>query len=506
MSNSPNLNQSCGSVPPSSSGFQSTLSDMLDKMDAGQKCKQTAESMFDSGSSSSGSNMQSGSSSSSTDSSVKTGTTSNATSVYVNAPFNLGGAGANNVYTTGSTDSSLSTDQQSTQLNLTKQEAEAFNKGASKMSADGCGTVIINAAKISNIKQKMNCLIQQNMTSSTVTASANASIIIRQIPYDRENRMVVEILNNASLDSQTKKDIIKGVLALKAVQANSLIDLSGANLRQTVTLDIKNKLELSSSARTELASMQQEIANAVVESKLTSENKLDALPQSAKDISATDKTITDNCSNTTINQKVNSVKIEAAVGGSVLIETVGSFIGKNMVIDQNIMASVVSEVLVADAIQTGISAAANISDSFEKINKTDLKTVGQDLAAIAATNAAANTAAITAGSAGVTSAAQNQVAVDAGKLAAGNAAMSRANNEGIAAQGEAASKIIKETGDAAAKGADAVGKASAAMTKAQQGDWSGLFMLIGAVVFILALAGAVTAYFKSKSKPSPPSA
>ena len=42
MSNSPNMNQTCGSIPPKASDFQSNLTDMLDKMGADQKCKTTA--------------------------------------------------------------------------------------------------------------------------------------------------------------------------------------------------------------------------------------------------------------------------------------------------------------------------------------------------------------------------------------------------------------------------------------------------------------------------------
>jgi hypothetical protein len=489
---SPNSNQSCGSTPPSASDFKSNLTDMLDKMGADQKCKQTASTMFDSGSSSSGSNLQSASASNKTNSSTNTNTTSDAAAVYISGPFGLGNAGANNVYTASDTKTDLNTSQQSQQLNLTKQEADAFNKGASQMSADGCGTVLLNVAKISNIKQQMNCLIKKNMTTSTIAAKASASIIIRQREFDLNRCLELagsnERMYNRCLDTQDK--LLK-----------TMTNISGAVLKQKVALDVKSKLSLSSAAKQQVSQMQQQVAQAVAESKLTSDNKLDALPQSAKDITATDKSITDNTSTTSIDEQVNSVSISADANANVLIEYAGDLNAQGIVIDQDVFASVISEVLVNNAIDIGISAASNISDTYSKTTGTDLKSSGKDLGAIAQTNATANTNTVAASTAGVTAAATNQKAVES--QAAGVAAMTNANANQLTAQGEAAALITAAAGKAAAEAAKATGDASANMIAAATSP-TGLIIL-GVIIAILAIVGGIIAYYKMPSQKPPPS-
>ena len=483
MSTPPKLE--CGSNPPDAPAFQSTMKDLLEQMGSNEKCKQLTDTFFDSGSSTSGENLQTGSALSTTNSNLKSSAITDATKVDVKGPFGLGGGEGNNLYTANKTDTSLNTVNSTNQLNLTDSQADAFSKGAAKMSSEGCGTTVINAAKISNIKQRMNCVIQENMTSSTVNAKGDASILIEQTEFDLHQCMV-----DAGSDSAAKKACI----GLASLQANQFIDLSGANLSQKVDVSIKNKVQLSSDAQQQLASMQQEVANAVVDSKLTSDNGLNGLPPQVKDIKTTDTTINDSCSSTSINQKVQSVSIDVVSGAHITIRTAGSIKAANLVIDQNVMASVVTELLVNDAIKAGLSAADSISQTYSQTNEKSLKSVGEDQANLAKQLAAGNAAAIDSGISPVATAASKQISVDPSKLSSGVSDMNKSAADLVKAQGEAASQLTKETGDANAKDSKAAGDSLAEMADAG----SGYLVWVFAIIVVIAIMYFIYK-FQSKS-------
>ena len=311
------------SSAPTAKDFQSTLKDILDEIGANQKCIQKANTFF-------GSSLS-----------------DNSDSTNINA--------------TGS-------DSPDTQLKLTPSQFDAFNKASSDMSSDGCGTLIVNAAKITNIKKRMNCIIQQNMTESQISSRANALIIIKQLPYDCDKYLNM----SEALNLQCLKN--------KEAQANTVLNLSGAQLNQTVTLTVKNKLELSSDAEIDLSDMQKEIAKTIVETKLTSDNNFTELPQSVKDIVATDTFIDENCTNKAINEKVQSASVNLDTNANVVIEFIGNLNASNLNINQNVLASVVTEVLCNDAIKTALTAATNITETYERQTNISLKQLGQNLA------------------------------------------------------------------------------------------------------------------------------
>ena len=297
MSAENNSNQACGSIPPNAKDFQSNMKDLLTEMGASQQCKTSADSFFDSGSSSSGSNLQSGSSSNKMNSSMDTSLDGQTTSVFVEGPkvdslvfsASTGKIDTKNTYSTSKTSTDLSTEQKTSQLNLTEQQADAFSKGAKTMASEGCGTVVLNATKISNIKQQMSCVVKKSMTSSNKNVKAGASINIRQKEFNLD-QCLVRANENANLTTEDERNKArKGCYQIAETQMKSYIDLTGANLRQKVALTLKDSIQLSSDSKTELSNLQKEIANNVIESKLTSDNKLDALPQSAKDIMSRDE-------------------------------------------------------------------------------------------------------------------------------------------------------------------------------------------------------------------------
>jgi F0F1-type ATP synthase delta subunit len=475
-------------TPSGAKEFQSNMADLLEKMGASQQCKQSSDTFFDSGSSSSGSNLQTGSTSNSMDSSLDTSLTGNTTNVYVNAPsafgVSLGDAGAQNVYTTSGTKTGLSTSQGSTQLNLTEQEASAFNKGATKMSSEGCGTVVLNATKISNTKKKMSCFLKSRKYDSSVNVQIGNEIIIKQIPTPVIDctKFTSEAVQMRCLDQYS----------------SSTMNLSGATLRQKANATVKTKISLSDSDKKTLVEMQKEIANEIVEGKLTSDNKLDALPQSGKDIIIRDTTIDETVSNTSLDEKISNANIKLEGGNKIIIEYMGNFDGRNLVIDQDAVANMITEMLFTDSVEAGVSASKEIEETFKKETGMSLSATGQDLSAIADSGNKGNVDAITAGQAGVNAAAANQVSVDPEKLGAANADMNKSNSALLDSKGEADKGVVGSTGENAVGLTDAQGDSVKGMVDSNRADDNSFIIYIFIGLGVLALIGLAATYIKSK--------
>ena len=63
-----------------------------------------------------------------------------------------------------------------------------------------------------------------------------------------------------------------------------------------------------------------------------------------------------------------------------VIQFIGNLNASNLNINQNVLASVVTEVLCNDAIKTALTAATNITETYERQTNISLKQVGQNLA------------------------------------------------------------------------------------------------------------------------------
>lgn len=500
-------------TPPGASDFQSNMTDLLEKMGASQQCKTSADSFFDSGSSSSGSNLQSGSSSNKMNSSMDTSLDGQTTSVLVEGPkvdslvfsASTGKIDTTNTYSTSKTSTDLSTEQKTSQLNLTEQQAAAFSKGASKMASEGCGTVVLNATKISNTKKNMNCFLKSRKYESSVDVKIGNSIYIRPVfppawtppaPVDCA-KFTSEKIQEKCLEKQFSQDNLP------------TMNISGARLTQKANATVKTKISLSESDKKTLVDMQKEIANNIVEGKLTSDNKLDALPPSAKDIITRDETIDNTVSNTSIEEKTNSAKISMVGENEIIIEYsgLGNFDGSNLVIDQDAVATMLTEILFTDSVEAGVSASQQIEDTFKKETGMSLSAAGESEADRIRALGEANRAAIEAGQAGVNAAAANQVAVDAGKLAAGNADMNRSNADVIDSAGEANKGVVKQAGENQVDLNKGQFQGIVDVQNARNAiNWGAIGGMIAGGAFFVVIIGMLIYYKLNKKKGTPPPA
>jgi hypothetical protein len=271
-------------------------------------------------------------------------------------------------------------------------------------------------------------------------------------------------------------------------------------LKQKVALTFKDTIKLDDNARTSLANMQKEIANSVIESKLTSDNKLDALPQSAKDILSRDESVNNSCSSTSIDEKVQSSKVSTEAGASIIIESIGSIDAKGLVIDQDVMATVITDFLANDAIESGLTIASEIEDKFERQTGMSISSERESEIEKIKALGEANKGAITAGQSGVNAAAANQVAVDAGKMLSGIAEVNKSVGEIVKDQGEAASGVTTALGDSVSGNATAAAEGNTSMVNANRADdysWIGyIFLGLG----VLALIGLATKVYINKKR------
>jgi len=491
-------------TPSGASDFQSNMKDLLDKMGADQKCKTAADTFFDSGSSSSGSNLQSGSSSNKMSSSLDTSVEGNTSNVYVNGPsafgMSLGDAGAQNVYSTSSTKSDLSTDQKTSQLNLTEQQAAAFSKGASKMASEGCGTVVLNATKISNTKKKMNCFLKSRKYESSVNVKIGNEIRIQPVfppgwtppPPPDCTKFTSEKIQEKCLESLW--------------QQLPTMNISGAKITQKANANVKTKISLSDSDKKTLVDMQKEIANNIVEGKLTSDNKLDALPPSAKDIITRDTTINDTVSTTSLDEKASAANISLEGGNKIVIEYsgLGNFDGRNLVIDQDAVATMLTEMLFTDSVEAGVSASKEIEEKFERQTGMSLSAAGESEAEKIKALGEANKGAITAGQAGVNAAAANQVAVDAGKLADANSNMNKSNSGLIDSKGVVDKGLVGANSDQNKAGIEAQGSSVKGIVEANRAgmDIGTIIAIVVGLIFLVIIVFAGKHFLKKKSPDS----
>jgi hypothetical protein len=485
------------------------MKDLLEKMGASQQCKQKADTFFESGSSSSGSNLQSGETSNRLDSSLDTSVTGNTTNVDVDLPSmtfvgSLGGVDTTNIYTASDTKSNLSTEQKASQLNLTQQQAAAFNKGASAMAAEGCGTVVLNATKISNTKKKMNCFLKSRKYNSSVSVSNSNQIKFEPIilppppPPD-----CLALAKAGASDKVIEKcfDSLEKIIQTQAQAPKPKMNISGAKFTQRASTTVKTEIKLDESDKKMLVDMQKEIANNIVEGKLTSDNRLDALPQSAKDIITRDSTIEDICTTKSVEDKTSNTDIKMVGGNTIVIQYVGDLDAANLVIDQDSVATMITEILFKDSVEAGITASKEIEDSFKRETGMSLSSAGQDLSKIADSGNKGNVDAITAGQAGVNTAASNQVAVDAGKLAAGIVDINKSNQGVLEEKGEADKKVVEQSGDNAEDLTREQGKVLTDVINAKM--WGGIIGGVFFLILIVLLWKFGKKFFKSDNADTP---
>lgn len=245
----------------------------------------------------------------------------------------------------------------------------------------GCGAISINASNITSNINNMQCIIKKSMLESSATAVASASINIETIPLtDAQTKTMEKVVKSFEILA-TGKSVEDTISLYNAFMKpfNRDIDLSDAKLSQKVTGSVKTSLSLSEESKTEIANIQKEIAKSVTESVLSSELGSSASDPNTKSIIENNETINKNTSVTDIDEKSKKITASVSASGSIDIVAGGNIDMSSIVVDQDIVANLISDVLIKDAIQTGMLASSDVLRDAKTSNVTENESAGTEV-------------------------------------------------------------------------------------------------------------------------------
>jgi hypothetical protein len=274
-----------------------------------------------------------------------------------------------------------------------------------KMQESGCGAIAMNLSSITQKINNINCIVKSSMTEQNVVQTTNARINIETTELSEEE---VEALSKAQelatrlLETKLKfgKTDLSAEEMMKIMDSytkpyDRSIDLSGGKLKQTVSGTVKTTCVLSEQAETEIKNLQKQIASDVAETNVATTLGNNASTPNTKSLIASNQDIENNTVNSNINEKISKVSVTSATKGEINIKCAGFLNMKNIVIDQDVVANLISDLLVQDAIKTGMSTSVDIANSTASTSTTETEATGRDLAELQDANADANEASVT---------------------------------------------------------------------------------------------------------------
>lgn len=481
MSNNTQSNQ-CMSLPPATPQQQaSTLAQIANSIGANATCSTMANNTATNAASSS----SSGQTSASTDArtSATTVAASGSTSGVV---VTLGGGGAATAgFSTGASTADSAAASAAASSNAAEQAS--YNSAGQQMSQSGCGTIAIDATNIANASNIIQCAVKNSMTSSSAVVVANAVINFNALGSPDQGKifMAQNLATNLAIALKySAMDTMNLINAYTAPYANiGSINLTGAQIAMKVTGSVSTQCVISNTTQTVINAAQQQIASAVANSVMNSSQGTAALAANARSAASNNQTTANNTAGSDIQSQVQNIEAKVSSSGVININCGGYLNMANIVINQDIVASLISNLLINNAITTGMAASAETITSSQNTRSTSSSSAGLD-AVVAAGNKGNADAIGASGTAGANA-----------STASGDAAAKAAVGTGTAAAlaavgtGDAAAAAAVGTGKAAAEAATATGNAVANMM-------GGNNMIIGAVIICGVLYYGYTKYGK----------
>ena len=475
MSNNTQTSQCMGLPAATPQQQASTLSQIANSIGANAVCSTMANNASNNGSASSSSGQSSASTSAQT-----SAATAAASGSVSGAVVTLAGAGASDARF--STSASIANSSAASAANSSNNAQQAsYNSNAQQMAQSGCGTIAVDATTIANATNVIQCAVKNSMTSSSASVVANATINFNATGTPDQSRifMAEQLATNLAIALKySAMDTMNLINAYTAPYANiGSINLTGAQISMKVTGSVSTKCAISNTTQSIINAAQQQIASAVASSVLNSSQGTAALAQSAKQLASNNQSTVNNTAGTDIQSQVQNIEAKVSSSGVININCGGYLNMANIVIDQDIVASLISNLLINNAITTGMAAASTAVTTSQNSQSNTSSSAGLD--ALAAVGNQGNAAAIAAsGTAGGNA-----------SIAAGTGAANAAIGTGTAAAAAAVG-----TGNAAAAAAVGTGKAAADAANANNAILGGNNAIIGAIVAIAIMYYAYNKY------------
>ena len=287
-----------------------------------------------------------------------------------------------------------------------KMQAREFESQLNQ-SQEGCGTYINKTNNIINQQSKIQCIVKDSMTSIDSSMKNINTINIKTTPLSpeevkarKENMTDISdtyktTMENAQiLASIMSTDEAKKSTFLEAMQIASKSKLTStqeitrqydrsasflnANLKQTITATMKTQCVLTNESKNAISDATKKITEEVTKSTLEQTLGTSAQEPNVREMINNTSQNIESTSSTDIDKSIKKVGAEMSSENVMLISIAGYLNMEGIVIDQDIVATLISDAIISDAMTKGVSSAADILSKSENLSTIVSTSKGQD--------------------------------------------------------------------------------------------------------------------------------
>ena len=286
-----------------------------------------------------------------------------------------------------------------------------------KMSQSGCGQAYANMTNVALNTQNINCIINQNSTSASGSSGTINQISIQTKKLTPAEIQAQTYATNQFMTAQAQMlnliklypnatTLIKQLIqnnrnlmnfVLSSYQRN--VNITKTSITQRVTLNMKNKTTFNNTSASTIAAKQNAIAKSTAQQHLQTQLGTNALSPQINSLIDSQLTNNQTFTSQTVQSTANSISTTINTSNVLNISAAGNINLTNVKIDQNIHATIMTQVLVKQASSVGVQIAQTIMGSASAAVTSKTKSAGADALIKALGNA--NTNAINANNAGL---------------------------------------------------------------------------------------------------------
>jgi len=286
-----------------------------------------------------------------------------------------------------------------------------------KMSQSGCGQAYANMEKVALYTQNINCIINQNSSSASGSQGTINQISIQALPLTQAEIKAQTYATNQFMTAQTQMlNLIKlypnaTTLIKQLIQNNNNlmnfvlrsykrdVNINNTSISQIVNLKIKNKTTFQGNSASTIAAKQNAIAKSTAQQHLQTQLGTNALSPQIKSLIVSQINNRQTFTSQTVQKTADNISTTINTSNVLNISAAGNINLTNVKIDQNIHATIMTQVFVKQASSVGVQIAQTIMGSASAAVTSKTKSAGADALIKALGNA--NTNAINANNAGL---------------------------------------------------------------------------------------------------------
>ena len=272
---------------------------------------------------------------------------------------------------------------------------------------EGCGTYINKTNNIVNQKSKIQCIIKESMTSVDSSMTNINSINIKTLPLTPEEiqarkESIKDISDTFKSTIETAREIASIMstdenktasfsealqLATKSKktseeeitrQYDRSARLVNAKLKQTITATMKTQCVLSTESKNAISDATKQITEEVTKSTLEQTLGASAQQPNVREMINNTSQNVESTSSSDIENTVKKVSAKMSSENTMEISIAGNLNMEGIIIDQDIVATLISDAIISDAMSKGVSTASDILSKNENLSEIISTSKGQD--------------------------------------------------------------------------------------------------------------------------------